>query len=146
VEQSFYEYYIVQGAQTGSPGTSSNCTQDLKGKPLANAPEWNVSTYMQYDKDLGTDLMGMVRLEYSYIDDYFLEEDLDPHLKNDAVNIVNLRLGLASQDRRWEVTLWGRNMLDEEYYVFGLDIPTIGGYAGVVGPEASYGITLRLTN
>jgi iron complex outermembrane receptor protein len=37
-------------------------------------------------------------------------------------------------------------MLDEEYYVFGLDIPTIGGYAGVVGPEASYGITLRLTN
>ncbi len=146
VDQAFYQYYIVQGAQTGSPGTSSNCTQDLKGKPLANAPEWNVSSYIQYDKDLGTDLMAMLRLEYSYIDEYFLEEDLDPHLKNDAVNIVNLRLGLASQDRRWEVTVWGRNMLDEEYYVFGLDIPTIGGYAGVVGPEATYGITLRLTN
>ena len=146
VEQSFYEYYIVQGAQTGSPGTSSNCTQDLKGETLANAPEWTVSSHMQYDKDLGTDLVMMLRLEHSYIDDYFLEEDLDPHLRNGAVNIVNLRLGLASQDRRWEVSLWGRNMLDEEYYVFGLDIPTLGGYAGVVGPEATYGITLRLTN
>ncbi|MDH4039335.1 MAG: TonB-dependent receptor [Gammaproteobacteria bacterium] len=146
VEQAFYQYYYVQKAQTGSPGTSSNCTQDLKGKPLANAPEWNVSSYVQYDKDLGSDLVMMLRLEYSYIDDYFLEEDLDPNLRNNAVDIVNLRLGLASQDRRWEVTLWGRNMLDEEYYVFGLDIPTIGGYAGVVGPQATYGITLRLMN
>jgi iron complex outermembrane receptor protein len=146
VDQAFYEYYVVQGAQTGSPGTSSNCTQDLKGKPLANAPEWNVSSYVQYDKDLGADLFMLLRLEYSYIDDYFLEEDLDPNLKNNAVDIVNLRLGLASQDRRWEVTLWGRNMLDEKYYVFGLDIPTLGGYAGVVGAGASYGITLRLTN
>ena len=39
-------------------------------------------------------------------------------------------------DYDWEVTLWGRNMLDEEYYSFGIDIPTIGGYAGVVAPMA----------
>ena len=38
------------------------------------------------------------------------------------------------------------NVLDEEYFVFGLDIPTLGGYAGVVAPEATYGVTLRLTN
>ena len=146
VEQSFYQYYIVQGAQTGSPGTASNCTQDLKGETLANAPEWTVSSHIQYDRDLGEDLAVMLRLEHNYIDDYFLEEDLDPHLKNGAVNIINVRLGISSQDRRWELALWGRNLLDEEYYVFGLDIPTLGGYAGVVGPEATYGITLRLTN
>jgi len=146
VQQAFYQYYIVEGAQTGSPGTSSNCTQDLKGEPLANAPEWTVSSHIQYEKDLGTELVAMLRLEYNYIDDYFLEEDLDPHLRNGAVDIVNLRLSLASQNRRWEVAVWGRNLLDEEYYVFGLDIPTLGGYAGAVGPDASYGITLRVNN
>ncbi len=145
-EQAFYRFYIEDGAQTGSPGTSSNCTQDLAGKPLANAPEWTVSSYVQYDRELGDSLSMTARLEHSYIDSYYLEEDLDPHLKNDAVNLVNLRFSLGDPGRQWEVALWGRNILDEEYFVFGLDIPTLGGYAGVVAPEATYGITLRLTN
>ena len=34
-------------------------------------------------------------------------------------------------------------MLDEEYYSWGLDTPTIGGYTGAVAPGAYYGITLR---
>jgi len=145
-EQAFYRYYIEGHAQTGSPGTSSNCTQDLAGEPLANAPEWTVSSYAQYDLELGNELTLAARLEHSYIDSYYLEEDLDPHLKNDAVNLVNLRLSVRSPDTRWEVALWGRNVLDEEYYVFGLDIPTLGGYAGVVAPEATYGVTVRYTN
>ncbi len=146
VEQAFYQYYVVDGAQTGSPGTSSNCTQDLAGEPLANAPEWTVSSYLQYDRELGGDLAIVARLEHSYIDSYFLEEDLDPHLKNDAVDLLNLRLSLVTQNREWELALWGRNLLDEEYYVFGLDIPTLGGYAGVVAPEATYGVTVRWTH
>ena len=36
------------------------------------------------------------------------------------------------------------NMLDEEYYAIGLDVPVLGGYIGVVAPGAVYGITLRL--
>lgn len=145
-EQAFYRYYVEGGAQTGSPGTSSNCTQDLAGEPLANAPELTVSSYAQYDLEVAGDLTLAMRLEHSYIDSYYLEEDLDPHLKNDAVNLLNLRLSLRSQGSEWEVALWGRNVLDEEYYVFGLDIPTLGGYAGVVAPEATYGITVRYTN
>ena len=146
VDQSFYEFYVVQGAQSGAPGTSSICTQDLAGEPLDNAPEWNVSSYVQYEAELGTNLMGVARLEHSYIDSFFLDQDLDPNLENDAVNLVNLRLSLSNADRSWEVALWGRNMLDEEYYSIGIDTPTIGGYSGVVAPQATYGITLRLIN
>jgi iron complex outermembrane receptor protein len=39
--------------------------------------------------------------------------------------------------------LWAENLLDEEYYLFGLDIPTIGGYAGMVAPSRMAGLTLR---
>jgi len=39
--------------------------------------------------------------------------------------------------------LWAENLLDEEYYLFGLDIPTIGGYAGMVAPARMAGLTLR---
>jgi iron complex outermembrane receptor protein len=146
VEQTFYQYYVVDGAQGGSPGTNSSCTQDLAGEPLANAPEWTVSSYVEYDYDLPLNLVSVLRLEHSFIDSFFLDEDLDPHLKNDAVNLINLRLTLSNNEGDWEVALWGRNLLDEQYYAFGLDIPTLGGYAGVVAPEATYGVTLRFFN
>jgi iron complex outermembrane receptor protein len=144
VEQTFYRYYLEQGAQSGSPGTNGDCTQDLAGKPLANAPEWNISSYLQYERALPLELSGVLRLEHSYVDSFYLEEDLDPHLKNDAVNLINLRLTIGAANGRWEAAVWGRNLLDEEYFAFGLDIPTLGGYAGVVAPGAAYGLTLRL--
>ena len=146
VEQAFNEYYIVDGAQGGAPGLTTVCTQDLKGKPLDNAPEWTLSTYFQYELDLGEKLNGMARLEHSYVDSYFLDQDLDPHLKNDEVNLVNLRLTLTNKGNDWEVALWGRNLLDENYYAIGIDIPTVGGYTAVTAPELTYGITVRVYN
>jgi iron complex outermembrane receptor protein len=146
VEQTFYEYYIVDGAQGGAPGLNSVCVQDLAGKALDNAPEWTVSSYAQYDMDLTEDLVGVIRLEHSYIDDFYLDQDLDEKLKNDDVNLVNLRFTLTNNDNSWEAAVWGRNMLDEDYYVFGIDIPVLGGYAGVTAPGAIYGVTLRFRN
>jgi iron complex outermembrane receptor protein len=144
VDQTFYEFYVVGGAQGGSPGTLSNCTQDLAGEPLDNAPEWTVSSFVQYERDLSADLVGTVRLEHSYIDSFYLDQDLDPNLENSAVNLINLRFTLSNAEDTWEAAIWGRNMLNEEYYAYGLDIPVMGGYIGVVAPEAIYGVTLRL--
>jgi len=146
VEQTFEQYYIVDGAQGGAPGLFSVCTQDLAGEELDNAPEWTVSSYIQYDMGLGANLDAIARLEHSYIDSYFLDQDLDPHLKNDKVDLINLRLSLTNDSGDWEVALWGRNLLDEEYWAYGIDIPTLGGFAGVAAPETSYGITLRFYN
>jgi iron complex outermembrane recepter protein len=143
VEQAFVDWYIDKNGQDGAPGTNTLCLQDLGGKPLDNAPEWTVSSYLQYDRELAENLQGTARLEHSYIDDYYLDQDLDEHMTNDSVNLINLRLTLSNLARDWEVSLWGRNMLDEEYYALGYDIPTLGGFAGIVAPQATYGITLR---
>jgi len=89
-------------------------------------------------------LMGVARLEHSYIDEFFLDQDLDPHLKNGAVNLINLRFTLTDPGSSWEAAIWGRNLLDEEYFAFGIDIPVLGGYAGVRAPGEVYGMTLRL--
>jgi len=146
IDQVFTQYYIVDGAQYGSPGTESQCTQDLGGEPLDNAPEWTVSSYIQYDFDVGEQLLGIARLEHNFIDSFYLDQDLDENLTNDQVNLVNFRLSLANAARDWDVSVWGRNILDEEYYSWGLDIPVLGGYAGIVAPHATYGVTLRWIN
>ncbi len=146
VEQSVFQFFITDGAQGGSPGTLSVCTQDLAGEAIDNAPEWTVSSFVQYDMSINSDVLAIARLEHSYIDEFYLDQDLDENLKNDAVNLINLRLTFTNADNTWEAALWGRNLLDEEYLAFGIDVPVLGGYAGVTSPDATFGITLRLRN
>ncbi len=142
VNQAFYQYYVIEEG-TEAPGTTGSCSQDLSGKPLDNAPEWTVSSFVQYEQPIGDALMAKVRLEHNYVDAFFLDQDLDQNLYNDEVDLVNLRLTLSNTNGDWEVALWGQNLLDEQYYVMGIDIPTVGGYAGVTAPQALYGATLR---
>jgi len=92
---------------------------------------------------VGDGLNLRARAEYNFSERYFLEEDLDPNLVNPTTHLVNLRLTLSNKAKDWEAMLWSENLLDEEYFLFGLDIPTIGGYAGMVAPPRTVGVTLR---
>jgi len=143
VEETVFNFFIRDGAQSGNPALAGGCNQDLAGKPIDNAPEWTVSSFAQHEMTLGSNLTGVARVEHNYIDSFFLDQDLDPNLKNDAVNLINLRYTLTNPARSWEAALWARNILDEEYLLFGIDIPVLGGYAGVTAPGAVYGVTLR---
>jgi iron complex outermembrane receptor protein len=135
------QVFVVTG---GSPFIYPECVQDLTGEDLDNSPDWTVSTWVQLENSFsGLDLGWFARLEYNYIDEFYMAQDLDESLLQDSVDIVNARVGLTSTDRRWELTLWGRNLLDEEYFVVGFDIPVHGGFGGINAPPLTYGVTLN---
>jgi outer membrane receptor protein involved in Fe transport len=69
--------------------------------------------------------------------------DLEEVFKRDPVDLVNARFGLVSGDSIWQVTLWGRNLLDEEYHVVVFDVPVAGGFAGVNAPPLTFGLALN---
>ena len=57
----------------------------------------------------------------------------------------NGRIGLASINDTWEVSLYGRNLTDEETYTFVVDAPLSAGIFGawpeeprIVGLQARY--------
>ena len=128
----------------GSPFIAPDCVQDLSGEDLDNAPEWTVSSFLQYDGDIAGTRMGwFTRIEHNYTDDYYMAQDLDENLKNDDAHVVNLRMGLRAADRKWELTAWSRNLLDEEYYTIGFDIPVLSGYAAINAPPRTYGLTFN---
>ena len=62
---------------------------------------------------------------------------------NDEAHLVNVRLGLYGNNRQWEATAWTRNLLDEEYYVIGFDVPVLSGFAAINAPPRTYGVTLN---
>ena len=138
------EVYYADPNNTDSPGFANPpCLVDLAGEDVDNTPEWTVSTYLQHFYALNNDLVLVSRLEHNYTDEYYLDQDLDPNLKNDSAHLVNLRFTLSNAANEWEVAVWGRNLLDEENYAYGIDIPTLGGFAGIPSQERTYGITLR---
>lgn len=59
--------------------------------------------------------------------------------------LLNLRLGVRTEDQRWDLSLWGRNIGNKHYasnyFNYGSLLP--GTYVGFFGDPATYGATLR---
>ena len=101
------------GAQTAAQGCVGGL-QDLSGKPLFNAPEWNFSVNGEYDIPLAANdyhafVSGGFRWQSQVV--YNLLQDPDSVQK--AYGIVNIAGGL--QGDRWKLTLFVNNLLDKSY-------------------------------
>jgi iron complex outermembrane recepter protein len=139
-ECTIAQLFAVTG---GSPFVAPDCVQDLGGRELDNAPEWTVSTFMQYEAQLTDQLGWQARLEYNYTDEFYMAQDLDENLLNEDHELVNASVSIFGDERNWEIALWGRNLFDEETFVIGFDVPVISGYAAINAPPRTYGLRIR---
>jgi outer membrane receptor protein involved in Fe transport len=62
---------------------------------------------------------------------------------DDSYDIVNLNLAYRSPNDRWEISLWGNNVFDEEYYRTGIIAFGTFGRDAIAGNPANYGVTLK---
>ena len=82
-------------------------------------------------------------MEYIYTSSFFMSQDLDPVLENDATNVFNARLGISDTNESWIATAWVRNLTDEEYMLAGFDVPTLSGYASIMAPPRTVGLSIH---
>jgi len=100
-------------AQTVAQGCV-NGQQDLSGKPLFNAPKWNLSLNGEFDsllrfRDTRVFVSGGVRWQSQVV--YNLLQD--PDSVQPAYALVNAAIGL--QNSRWKLTFFGNNLFDKRY-------------------------------
>lgn len=132
-----------------TPLLRSPCTQDLDGRPLDNAPEWSVSLFASYERNVGTlpgfewPLVGFLWGDWSYRSRTFLQQDLDPNLEQSGYGVLNLRTGVKTEDGHWELVFGVQNVTDEEYNVAGFDVPIVSGFAVINGPPRTFLGTIR---
>ena len=86
---------------------------------------------------------GFLLVEYSHLGESVTVSN-DPFLDAPSYDLLNLRLGLQFERYDASLTLWGRNVLDEEYR-YGGWTPIANDGKAVAGPRepATYGLTLR---
>jgi outer membrane receptor protein involved in Fe transport len=116
---------------------------DRSGDVLPYNPEDQVFVAVTQDLEIGDDTMYF-RGEFSHFSEAFTDGDVDPFTRQDSVDLVNLRIGYIFTDLNAELTLWGRNITDERYYVGSFDAPAQEGHMNSYPSEPStFGITFR---
>ena len=98
----------------------------IDGNPLPHAPEWIFNGVLNFQSNpVSKGFFGA--LDWAYFSDknFFLYESEEFH--SDGLE-VGLRLGYGFGDGKYEVALWGRNILDEEYVEGGIDFNNLTGY------------------
>ncbi|HMN47018.1 MAG TPA: TonB-dependent receptor [Povalibacter sp.] len=118
--------------------------RDLSGQRPAGIPEWTASVSATLSHEFGSDYTMFLRGEYDYVDDTWLTETTPPDISTWGQSVVNASIGLTNQAQQWDISIWGRNLTDDETIV--ASFPTVaqdGSYSGYLYPPRTYGLTLR---
>jgi iron complex outermembrane receptor protein len=120
---------------------------DLSGTPLASLPQQSLTLGAQYSRQLAVaGLRGelWLRSDLSSRSAMSGEASNSRYTRLPAQQLVNLMLGFRSAEN-WELTLWSRNLFDEQYLQ---SVTVQAGNSGLVlalpGEPRMSGMTLRV--
>jgi outer membrane receptor protein involved in Fe transport len=130
---------------TGIPAGSAAGNLRLPGSRLSLAPLWSISAASTYEHELGSNLVGRFAVNAKYVSSYNTGSNLDPVKNQKGFTLVNARVGVGPQDKRWQVEAWAQNLFDKYYYQVAFDaVAQTGSYDAFLGLPRTYGLTLRL--
>lgn len=112
------------------------------GNKLPDAPDLSLNLGSSYTTDLSNDLSLTVALDGQYQSDTFRDALNDPILESEGYWVANAQVSLFS-DNDWRLTLWGKNLADEEYVIQGTNLLDFTvGYRSYGAPR-TFGLSLE---
>ena len=135
------------------PGESLGAC-DIDGEALGGEPEWSISLNSEYYVPVGDDTEAYVRGLFKFTDDrlntdasaglYGVSEDFGSY------QVLDLFVGWRSSSYTWDVSLWAKNVLDEDAVIYQqgpdqYDLQVSGGSYSQTNsiPERTIGMTAR---
>ncbi|MGF1911373.1 TonB-dependent receptor [Vibrio kasasachensis] len=109
---------------------------DFSGNTPSNAPRYNYSVGVNY-----TFLENyFVYLDYNVTGDTYF--DVENKVEQDAYGVLNLRAGYSNDI--FDLTLWAKNLADEEYITRAFNMPAFQSWYGRSGDPMTVGITANI--
>lgn len=125
---------------------------ERKDDSLSFAPELSASVSATFEQPIGSNYLFRTNLGAKYTSEYNTGSNLDPRKIQDALTLINARLGFGASDQSWTVELWAQNLTDEEYYQVAFDVALQGSSVGptptsmidaFLGAPRTFGATAR---
>jgi outer membrane receptor protein involved in Fe transport len=114
---------------------------DIRGEAFPNAPRWQVVSDSEYSTPVGNDLKAYIggNISYRSASNAAFGENSTFRLK--PYTLVDMRVGVGSQDDAVTVEIWGRNLFNTFYWTnvnYAVD-----SISRAPGMPSTYGVTLR---
>ncbi len=100
-------------------------TQDLTGKTGAFAPKYSGNIELNYQNEIGEGYWFDAAVNVRFVDEQYLEQDLDPVAIQESYQKINARIAISSPDEHWQVALLAKNLTDEQTFSQANDVPVI---------------------
>jgi iron complex outermembrane recepter protein len=140
----------AQGCQTVIEGGAAISTTDASGNQLIGAPEWKLTSSVEYAANVSDGLTGFVSVDTVYTSRINFDAAYDPILTNAAATIFGARLGLRTDNGRYGISIFARNLFDQYRPIVRFATPTAAqqfdpqSYSQVSGPESRRVVGLSL--
>jgi len=112
---------------------------DASGQKLNAAPTAALSGYGEYEWNMSSGWSAFIRAEANWKDrQYFTVENLDLE-SQEAYWLLQGSIGLRDVQGHWTLSIWGRNLTDEQYVTTTASFAS-GRVAGRPGAPRTYGV------
>ena len=113
VDATFTEFRDAPCYPTQTPAEGCvNGVQDASGKKLPFSTEWSGSVTGDFRLPMGS-LEFFTLLHVYFQDEFQGQVNYDPFTVQESYTKVDARLGIGSQEGRWQLALVGKNLTDE---------------------------------
>ncbi len=123
---------------------------DFAGNELPNTPNLTYALGAQYTSEIDNIGYLIFRGDYAWRDSVYFKSNNEKKFQSDSYSLLNLRISLMTFDDKWEVSLYGTNLLDERYATYitagrNLDGSRTadGNTSNTYGEPRQYGIKVR---
>jgi iron complex outermembrane receptor protein len=125
---------------------------DLEGNEPVSSPEINFNIAADYEFDVSANWMTRLHLDANYVDDQWFSAYNDTvveglgdygEIQQEGYWLLNGRITLADSTDRYAVSLWGANLTDEEYDIYGINLQSGFGFNYFMeGAPRTWGVEL----
>lgn len=144
-------YYVTDALRLSFAGTfldpkydsfPNSSAGDLTGEKPAGINEVALSLSAQYEFVLA-DMEAYVRSDYQYEDEIQVVDGISADIASRQVKLLNLAAGIQT-DNGISVTLWARNLTDEDYLITAFpSVAQSGSVSGYRNEPRTFGVTFR---
>ena len=141
-----FDEYMSYNASTG------RLENIARNTTVPQAPKNSASIGVQYDFEPFSFGALSARVDVAYKDGFvfhpYENEWNSPDsrtLVNARISLNDIRLGCCNDSNKLRVSLWGKNLTDEEYINWGIDFGQLGWSGATYGEPRTYGLDVIYT-
>jgi hypothetical protein len=133
-ESKFRENLVGAGGRPLTPALAF-----IPGQQLSNAPKLVHTASFSWTPAVTDDLGALFYVDYRFQSDMITGSDLFPEKRQQSLIMVNARVGLNGNDRKWQIEAWAQNLFDTKFQQVAFNAPAQG--SGTIAQTVAYGTT-----